>query len=57
LRGKPVAVGGESGIIASASYGAPIFCIYTPMPTVQAHGLSGWSCCLGDFDKYERFHA
>ena len=34
LRGKPVAVGGEKrGIIASASYEARKFGVYTPMPT------------------------
>lgn len=37
LRGKPVAVGGESrGIIASASYEARKFGVYTPMPTALA---------------------
>jgi len=42
LRGKPLAVGGESrGIIASASYEARKFGIYTPMPTAQAHCLAG----------------
>ena len=40
LRGKPVAVGGEKrGIIASASYEARKFGIYTPMPTVMARRL------------------
>ena len=39
LRGKPIAVGGEKrGIIASASYEARKFGIYTPMPTAQARG-------------------
>ena len=37
LRGKPVAVGGASrGIIASASYEARAFGVYTPMPTARA---------------------
>ena len=40
LRGKPIAVGGESrGIIASASYEARKFGVYTPMPTARAHKL------------------
>src|SRR3546814_14301250 len=40
LRGNPVAVGGEKrGIIASASYEARKFGIYTPMPTVRARKL------------------
>ena len=40
LRGKPIAVGGEKrGIIASASYEARKFGIYTPMPTVLARRL------------------
>jgi DNA polymerase-4 len=34
LRGKPIAVGGEKrGIIASASYEARKFGVYTPIPT------------------------
>ena len=40
LRGKAVAVGGEKrGIIASASYEARQFGVYTPMPTAQARKL------------------
>ena len=40
LRGKPIAVGGEKrGIIASASYEARKFGIYTPMPTALARRL------------------
>src|SRR3974377_2106168 len=36
LRGKPIAVGGKKlGIIASASYEARKFGVYTPMPTVR----------------------
>jgi len=57
LRGRPVAVGGESrGIIASASYEARKFGIYTPMPTVRARKLCPRLIVLpGDFDKYEQF--
>src|SRR5512136_1277836 len=57
LRGKPVAVGGEKrGIIASASYEARRFGIYTPMPTVRARKLCPKLIILpGDFEKYERF--
>ena len=40
LRGKPFAVGDESrGIIASASYEARKFGIYTPMPRARARKL------------------
>ena len=40
LRGKPIAVGGERrGIIASASYEARKFGVYTPMPTARARKL------------------
>jgi len=36
LRGKPIAVGGESrGIIASASYEARKFGVYTPAAAVR----------------------
>ncbi|MBM3882796.1 MAG: PHP domain-containing protein, partial [Verrucomicrobia bacterium] len=57
LRGKPVAVGGERrGIVASASYEARRFGIYTPMPTARARKLCPHLLVLpGDFDKYERF--
>src|SRR5512147_2322789 len=57
LRGRPVAVGGEKrGIIASASYEARKFGIYTPMPTVRARKLCPKLIVLpGDFEKYERF--
>ena len=57
LRGKPIAVGGEKrGIIASASYEARKFGIYTPMPTVQARRLCPRLIVLpGDFERYEQF--
>ncbi len=57
LRGKPVAVGGEKrGIIASASYEARRFGVYTPMPTALARRLCPRLIILpGDFDKYELF--
>ncbi|MFM1768983.1 MAG: hypothetical protein RJA22_1512 [Verrucomicrobiota bacterium] len=57
LRGRPVAVGGERrGIIASASYEARRFGIFTPMPTARARKLCPRLIVLpGDFDKYEHF--
>jgi DNA-directed DNA polymerase III PolC len=57
LRGKPIAVGGEKrGIIASASYEARKFGIYTPMPTSLARRLCPKLVLLpGDFEKYELF--
>src|ERR1035438_8515663 len=57
LRGKPMAVGGESrGIIASASYEARKFGIHTPMPTVRARKLCPKLIVLpGDYDRYEDF--
>src|SRR5215470_10378127 len=57
LRGKPVAVGGEKrGIIASASYEARKFGIYTPMPSAMARRLCPKLILLpGDFEKYELF--
>ncbi len=57
LRGKPIAVGGEKrGIIASASYEARKFGVYTPMPTVRARKLCPRLIVVpGDFDKYEHF--
>src|SRR5678816_2385232 len=57
LRGKPVAVGGtKRGIIASASYEARAFGVFTPMPTVRARKLCPKLIVLpGDFDKYEHF--
>jgi DNA-directed DNA polymerase III PolC len=57
LRGKPVAVGGEKrGIVASASYEARRFGVYTPMPTSRARKLCPRLIIVpGDFDKYEHF--
>jgi DNA-directed DNA polymerase III PolC len=57
LRGKPIAVGGESrGIIASASYEARKFGIYTPMPTARARKLCPKLIVLpGDYERYELF--
>ena len=57
LRGKPIAVGGDSrGIIASASYEARKFGIYTPMPTARARKLCPKLIVLpGDYERYEQF--
>jgi nucleotidyltransferase/DNA polymerase involved in DNA repair len=57
LRGKPIAVGGlKRGIIASASYEARKFGVYTPMPTVRARKLCPKLIVLpGDFERYEQF--
>jgi DNA-directed DNA polymerase III PolC len=57
LRGKPIAVGGEKrGIVASASYEARKFGIYTPMPTIMARRLCPKLIMVpGDFEKYELF--
>ena len=57
LRGKPIAVGGESrGIIASASYEARRWGIFTPMPTARARRLCPELIVLpGDFERYEQF--
>ena len=57
LRGRPVAVGGEKrGIIASASYEARKFGVYTPMPTARARKLCPKLVVLaGDFERYEQF--
>lgn len=57
LRGKPIAVGGESrGIIASASYEARKLGIYTPMPTARARKLCPNLIVLpGDYERYEQF--
>src|ERR1039458_1823652 len=57
LRGKPIAVGGERrGIIASASYEARKFGVYTPMPTTRARKLCPKLIVLpGDYERYEQF--
>lgn len=57
LRGKPIAVGGESrGIIASASYEARQFGVFTPMPTARARKLCPKLIVLpGDYERYEQF--
>ncbi len=57
LRGKPMAVGGEKrGVIASASYEARKYGIYTPMPSALARRLCPKLILLpGDFEKYELF--
>src|SRR5450631_2324503 len=57
LRDRPVAVGGEKrGIIASASYEARRFGIYTPMPTARARKLCPKLIVLpGDYERYEQF--
>src|ERR1700723_438757 len=57
LRGKPIAVGGEKrGIIASASYEARRFGVYTPMPTARARKLCPQLIVLpGDYERYEEF--
>jgi DNA-directed DNA polymerase III PolC len=57
LRGKAIAVGGERrGIIASASYEARKFGVYTPMPTVRARKLCPRLIVLpGNFERYEQF--
>jgi DNA polymerase-4 len=57
LRSKPIAVGGEKrGIIASASYEARRFGVYTPIPTVRARKLCPKLIVLpGDYDRYEHF--
>src|SRR5271156_3546309 len=57
LRGKPIAVGGEKrGIIASDSYEARRYGVYTPMPTARAKKLCPNLIVLpGDFERYEQF--
>src|SRR5277367_3984856 len=57
LRGKAIAVGGEKrGIIASASYEARRFGVYTPMPTARARKLCPKLIVIpGDYERYEQF--
>jgi DNA polymerase-4 len=57
LRGKPVAVGGQKrGIIASASYEARKFGVYTPRPTARAYKLCPRLIVLPpDCERYEWF--
>ncbi len=57
LRGKPMAVGGERrGIIASASYEARKFGVYTPMPSAKARQLCPELIIVpGDFARYRQF--
>lgn len=59
LRGKPVAVGGlHRGIVASASYEARKFGIYTPMPVSRARRLCPNLIVVPvRFDLYEQFSA
>lgn len=59
LRGKPVAVGGlHRGIVASASYEARKFGIYTPMPVSRARRLCPNLIIVPvRFDLYEQFSA
>ena len=57
LRGKPIAVGGQTrGIVASASYEARKFGVYTPMPTVKARRLCPKLIVVpGNYELYEQF--
>lgn len=57
LRGKPVAVGGlHRGIVASASYEARQYGVYTPMPVTRARRLCPQLVVLPvRFDLYEQF--
>jgi DNA polymerase-4 len=59
LRGKPVVVGGmHRGIVASASYEARKFGIYTPMPVTKARRLCPNVVIVPvRFDLYEQFSA
>ncbi|HOA73475.1 MAG TPA: DNA polymerase IV [Phycisphaerae bacterium] len=59
LRGKPVVVGGlHRGIVASASYEARKFGIYTPMPVSRARRLCPKLIVVPvRFDLYEQFSA
>ncbi|NOX57862.1 MAG: DNA polymerase IV, partial [Planctomycetes bacterium] len=57
LRGRPVAVGGlHRGIVASASYEARRFGIYTPMPISRARRLCSKLVVVSPrFELYEQF--
>jgi len=57
LRGRPVAVGGlHRGIVASASYEARKFGVYTPMPVTQARRLCPKLIVVPvRFELYEQF--
>ena len=57
LRGKAMAVGGmKRGIIASASYEARRYGVYTPMPASRAMRACPHLILVpGDFEKYEFF--
>lgn len=57
LRGKPVAVGGQTrGVVCSASYEARKCGVYTPMPVARARRVCpGLILIPGDFEKYELF--
>jgi DNA polymerase-4 len=59
LRGKPVAVGGlHRGIVASASYEARRYGVYTPMPVARARRLCPQLVVVPPrFDLYEQFSA
>ncbi|MBI4580007.1 MAG: DNA polymerase IV [Planctomycetes bacterium] len=59
LRGKPVVVGGlQRGIVASASYEARRYGIYTPMPVARARRLCPNLIVVPvRFDLYEQFSA
>ena len=59
LRGKPVAVGGTNrGIVASASYEARQYGIYTPMPTSRARRQCPKLILVPPrFELYEQFSA
>ncbi len=58
LRGRPVAVGGsgDRGVIASASYEARCFGVYSAMPTVMARRVCPELIILpGRFDRYGEY--
>jgi DNA polymerase-4 len=57
LRGRPVAVGGlHRGIVASASYEARAFGVYTPMPMLRARRLCPQLVVVPPrFELYEQF--